>query len=233
MRKKRNLIPRMERCAAILAKEPALHRGRWREDFPGYSALHLEIGCGRGRFTVEMAKLRPDVFFVALERVADAMIIGMEKAMAEGLTNIRFMSQDASRLLEFFGEGEVDRIYLNFSDPWPGNRHAKRRLTSERFLPIYKQILRPGGEIHFKTDNPELFEYSLGTFRGAGFALSEVTRNLHENGPVGVMTDYEMKFHAQGVSICRCVATFLGGSDDTAHPEGAGRTEKVDEQCGK
>ncbi|NLM84465.1 MAG: tRNA (guanosine(46)-N7)-methyltransferase TrmB [Clostridiales bacterium] len=229
MRKKRNLIPRMERCAALLVREPWLLRGRWRDEFPGYKELHLEIGCGRGRFTVETAKLHPDVFFVALERVADAMIIGLEKAMAEGLRNIRFMTQDASNLLEFFADGEVDRIYLNFSDPWPGKRHAKRRLTSERFLPIYKKILRPGGEIHFKTDNPELFDYSLGTFREAGFALSEITRNLHENGPVGVMTDYEMKFYAQGVSICRCVATFLGEGEQPAQDDGAGRTEKVDE----
>ena len=138
------------------------------------------------------------------------MIIGLERAMEEGLTNIRFITQDASNLLEFFGEGELDRIYLNFSDPWPGKRHAKRRLTSERFLPVYKKILRPGGAIHFKTDNNELFEYSLGTFQEAGFALSEITRNLHERGPVGAMTDYEMKFHAQGVSINRCVATFIG-----------------------
>mgnify|MGYP001121058422 CR=1 FL=1 len=229
MRKKRNLIPRMERCAALLVKEPALHRSRWRSDFPGFQELHLEIGCGRGRFTVEIAKQNPHVFFIAIERVADAMIIGLERAMEEVLTNIRFITQDASNLLEFFGEGELDRIYLNFSDPWPGKRHAKRRLTSERFLPVYKKILRPGGAIHFKTDNNELFEYSLGTFQEAGFALSEITRNLHERGPVGAMTDYEMKFHAQGVSINRCVATFIGERDEAAPDAGAEQTEKVDE----
>lgn len=229
MRKKKNLIPRMERCAALIEKEPAARRGRWRADFPGYRELHLEIGCGRGRFTVETAKLCPDVFFVALEKVPDAMIIGLERAAAEGLSNVRFIVGDAASLPELFGEGEVDRIYLNFPDPWPGRRRAKRRLTSERFLPLYKTVLRPGGQIHFKTDNTELFEYSLQMFEEAGFALSEVTRNLHENGPVGVMTDYEMKFYAQGVSINRCVATFLGENRDKPEPEDNGRAEKDDE----
>lgn len=229
MRKKKNLIPRMERCAALIEREPAARRGRWLADFPGYRELRLEIGCGRGRFTVETAKENPDVFFVALEKVADAMIIGLERAMAEGLGNIRFIVGDAASLPEIFGEGEVDRIYLNFPDPWPGRRHAKRRLTSDRFLPLYKAVLRPGGQVHFKTDNSELFEYSLQMFKEAGFALSEVTRNLHKNGPAGVMTDYEMKFYAQGVSINRCVATFLGETMDKPAPENPERAEKDDE----
>ena len=114
---------------------------------------------------------------------------------------------DAALLPDYFAPDEVDRVYINFCDPWPSNRHAKRRLTHRDFLNIYRQVLRTGGEIHFKTDNRPLFEFSLLEFPRAGYALSEVTRNLHENGPQGVMTDYEAKFFAQGLPIHRCVGT--------------------------
>jgi len=206
MRKKPNLLPRMERCAAVNAAEPERLRGRWREVFPGYRALHLELGCGKGRFTAETAAAAPDVLCVAVERVPDAMVVAMERVCARGLQNVRFIDADAAHLADIFAPGEADRIYINFCDPWPSNRHAKRRLTAPGFLGIYKSVLAPGGEIHFKTDNRPLFEFSLGSFRAAGFLVYEVTRDLHENGPRGVMTDYEEKFYAQGVPINRCVA---------------------------
>lgn len=208
MRKKKNLIPRMERCAACRIRDGFALRGRWRETLmPGTGALRLELGCGKGRFTVETARQNPDVLFVAIEKVPDALVVAMERAMDLGLKNVFFVVGDAALLPDYFAPDEVDRVYINFCDPWPSNRHAKRRLTHRDFLNIYRQVLRTGGEIHFKTDNRPLFEFSLLEFPRAGYALSEVTRNLHENGPRGVMTDYEAKFFAQGLPIHRCVGT--------------------------
>ena len=212
MRKKPNLIPRMERCSRVLlptAEDLAPQRGHWRDLMPQATELHLELGCGKGRFTVETAAQHPDVLFIAIERVPDAMVIAMERAMEMGLTNVYFMDDDAARLPQIFAPGEVDRIYVNFCDPWPGHKHSRRRLTSEGFLTIYRQVLRDGGQIHFKTDNHDLFEWSLFQFPKVSYELSEVTRNLHEHGPCGVMTDYEEKFHNIGTLINRCVGTKL------------------------
>ena len=221
MRKKPNLIPRMERCADYLVTDPQQLRGRWREKGTPGCELRLELGCGKGRFTCETAAAEPDVLFVAVERVPDAMVIAMERAKAAGLNNVFFIDADVARLTEFFAPGEVERIYLNFCDPWPTNRHAKRRLTHENFLRLYRQVLSDGGQIHFKTDNSGLFEWSLFQFPRAGYALSEVTRDLHENGICGVMTDYEEKFHNLGTPINRCVGTKgeLPPEESAAEPE--------------
>ena len=205
MRKKPNLIPRLEKCAGIIVREPEPVRGSWKEKF-GYGSLAVELGCGKGRFTAETAKTLDDTLLVAVERVPEAMVVAAERVMAAELENVRFLDMDAEKLPEVFAPGEAGRIYINFCDPWPGNRHAKRRLTYGRFLQLYRTVLKDGGEIWFKTDNVELFEFSLREFSENGFSLHEVTRDLHENGPVGVMTDYEQKFYAQGVKINRCVA---------------------------
>lgn len=207
MRKKPNLLPRMERCGEYLITDPEEHRGRWRELLPGARELRVELGCGKGRFTAETAAGERDVLFIAIERVPDAMIIAVERAKGMRLNNVFFVDADAAELEKYFAPGEVDRIYLNFSDPWPSNRHAKRRLTHPDFLMRYRTVLGEGRSIHFKTDNAGLFEWSLFQFPKAGYTLSEVTRNLHEHGVQGVMTDYEEKFHALGVPINRCVAT--------------------------
>lgn len=211
MRKKPNLIPRMERCSRVLIPAGAApkRRGHWRELMPQATQLHLELGCGKGRFTVETALQNPEVLFIAIERVPDAMVIAMERAMELELTNVFFLDDDAARLPQLFAPDEVDRIYINFCDPWPGQRHAKRRLTSEGFLTLYRQVLKDGGQIHFKTDNRDLYEWSLFQFPKVGYELSEVTRSLHGNGPCGVMTDYEEKFHNLGTPINRCVGTKL------------------------
>ena len=206
MRKKPNLVPRMERCARVLIPDPEARRGRWRELMPQAESLWLELGCGKGRFTAEMAEQNPQTLYLAVERVPDAMVIAMERVCARELGNAFFVDGDAARLPLFFAPGEVDRIFINFCDPWPGNRHAKRRLTHPDFLLRYRQVLAPGGEIHFKTDNRELFEWSLFQFPRAGFTLSQVTRDLHAGGVCGVMTDYEEKFHSLGTPINRCVA---------------------------
>ena len=207
MRKKPNLIPRMERCAHLQVKTPEALRGAWRR---GEESLYVELGCGKGRFTAETAAALPEVSYVAVERVPEAMVVAMERCREAGLQNIRFIDMDAARLPEVFAPGEIDRIYINFCDPWPGRRHAKRRLTSDRFLPLYAQALRPGGEIHFKTDNAPLFDYSLEQFDALGWAVSQVTRDLHKDGVQGVMTDYEAKFYDAGTPSCRCVAVYKG-----------------------
>jgi len=210
MRKKPNLLPRMERCGHLLidtSENPFDRRGHWRELMPNATALHLELGCGKGRFTVETAAQNPDVLHIAVERVPDAMVIAMERANEQGLTNVFFVDDDARRLPELFAPDEVDRIYINFCDPWPGHRHSKRRLTAVGFLELYRAVLKDGGQIHFKTDNRDLYEWSLFQFPKAAFELSEVTRNLHEHGICGVMTDYEEKFHNMGTPINRCVGT--------------------------
>ena len=207
MRKKPNLAPRMERCGRVLVPEPESMRGHWRELLPEAGALWLELGCGKGRFTAQTAQAHPNVLFIALERVADAMVVAMERCAGLGLSNVFFIDANAENLRDYFGDGEVDRLYLNFSDPWPAKAQAKRRLTHPDFLRRYARVLEKGGQIHFKTDNKDLFEWSLFQFPKAGYTLSEVTRDLHADGINGIMTDYEEKFYHEGKPICRCVAT--------------------------
>ena len=216
MRKRRNLSPRMESCASVLIDNPEDFRGRWLQRFPAFRQVQLEIGCGKGRFTVETAKQQPDTLLVAIEKVPDAMILAMERALREGLDNVRFLDFDAARLSELFAPGEVQRIYLNFSDPWPKSRDAKFRLTSPGFLRLYADALPPGGQIWFKTDNRPLFDWSVEQLSREGWAITELTHDLHANGPVGVMTDYEAKFHAEGLKINRLVAARTAETKTTA-----------------
>ena len=223
MRKKPNLIPRMERASAVLVAEPEQLRGRWMETFPGFDALHLELGCGKGRFTAETAAANPQTLLVAVEKVPDAMVMAMERALAKGLHNVKFIDRDVLLLPELFAPGEVARIYLNFCDPWPKSRDAKHRLTAPGFLRTYADVLAPDGELQFKTDNRPLFDWSVEQFSSEGWALSEVTNDLHADGIQGVMTDYEAKFHAQGVKINRLVATKTPETKTTA----AGTPERL------
>ena len=229
MRKKKNLLPRMEACSSLLVADPRALRGRWRELLPDARELRVELGCGKGRFTAETAAAEPDVLLIAVEKVPDAMVVAMERAQAAGLHNVFFVDGDAACLPEFFAPGEVDRIYVNFCDPWPSKRHAKRRLTHGNFLKLYRQVLKMGGQIHFKTDNQPLFEFSVEELPQFGFELSEVTRNLHENGPVGVMTDYEAKFHELGQPINRCVGTMVDWEEPEV-PEDAEPAEETVEE---
>jgi len=195
----------MERCAAWQITAPESLRGNWRSLMPHARQLRLELGCGKGRFTCQTAAAEPDVLFVAVERVPDAMVMAMERAKDMDLKNVFFVDADAANLPAFFAQGEVDRLYINFCDPWPTKRHAKRRLTHRNFLLLYRQVLKDGGQIHFKTDNLPLFEFSLPEFAAAGFRTEEVTFDLHADGIQGIMTDYEAKFHALGTKINRCV----------------------------
>lgn len=209
MRKKPNLAPRMERCSDILIADPAQMRGKWCELKPDAIQIWLEIGCGKGRFTAQTAAANPDVLYIAIERVPDAMVIAMERCKEMSLTNVYFVDGDAALLRDYFSPDELDRLFINFCDPWPSHKHARRRLTHVNFLVLYRGILKEGGQIHFKSDNKDLYEYSLFQFPKAGYELSEVTRNLHEHGICGIMTDYEEKFHNMGTPINRCVGTKL------------------------
>lgn len=206
MRKKPNLIPRLDACKAWIPSNPSQSCGLWRTWMPSCREIHLELGCGKGRFTVETARSAPDILFLAMERVPEAMVVAAERAKELQLTNVFFLNADAATLEQIFVPGEVNRIYLNFCDPWPGARAAKHRLTHPDFLRRDWNILCSGGQIHFKTDNRDLFEWSLFQFPKVGFALSEITRNLHQDGPIGIMTDYEEKFWREGKPICRCIA---------------------------
>ena len=206
MRKKKNLLPRMERCGAYQIKDPYERKGRWHDLMPEAKEIRVELGCGKGRFTVETAAAEPDVLLIAVEKVPDAMVVAMERAAKAELHNVFFIDIDANQLPEIFDAGEVDRIYVNFCDPWPPKRQAKRRLTHGNFLKLYRKVLKDNGQIHFKTDNDPLFAFSLEQFEQEGWELREVTHDLHANGPVGVMTDYEAKFYDQGITINRCVA---------------------------
>lgn len=207
MRKKKNLVPRMEACGAWLVRDPFAQKGRWRELMPGAREVRLELGCGKGRFTAGTAAAEPDVLLIAVEKVPDAMVVAMERAKDAGLKNVFFVDVDAALLPDMFEPGEIDRIYINFCDPWPTKRHAKRRLTHGNFLKLYRKVLKDGGQVHFKTDNAPLFAWSVEEIPQFGFTLSEVTDDLHANGAVGVMTDYEAKFHELGTPIHRLVAT--------------------------
>lgn len=171
--------------------------------------IHIEVGSGMGRFITEMAKAHPEINYIGIERDKNVMIRIVEKAIEQNITNLRLLTVDAEHLPEFFNSGEVDRIYLNFSDPWPKTRHAKRRLTHENFLKIYQEILRPDGEIHFKTDNQHLFEFSLESMSQYGMKLKNINLDLHTNEPEdNIKTEYEEKFSNKGFRINRLEATF-------------------------
>ena len=206
MRRKPNLEPRLEKCASVLLDEPAGYRGRWRESFGTYEAVHVELGCGKGRFTADVAEAFPGVLLVAIERDPSALVMAMELALARGLGNVRFILGDVGMLGELFAPGEVGRIYLNFPDPWPKSRDAKLRLTAPNFLRRYASVLSENGELHFKTDNTPLFDWSAEQFAAEGWTLDELTHDLHEHGITGILTGYEAKFIEEGLKINRLVA---------------------------
>ncbi len=205
MRRKPNLDKRLSACDEIHITNPEELRGKWRSTF-GFDKICIEIGCGKGRFITETAKLSPDTLFVAIERDSNVIVMAMEKALRQEIKNLRFMNVDAGKLTEFFDDGELNRIYLNFSDPWPKSKQAKRRLTHTNFLTQYDKVLDDKGEIFFKTDNEKLFEFSLNEMSGFGLILSNITFNLHSTDLPNVVTEYEERFSSQGMRIYRVEA---------------------------
>lgn len=204
MRRMKNLDPRMEKCSPVRIDQPETMKGHWRELKKDATALWVEVGCGKGKFTVETAAANPDVLLIAVEKCREAMVVAMEKAMNMGLKNVFFIDMDVEKMEEIFAGAEIDRLFINFPDPWPRKKNRKRRLTYRTFLDKYCRVVRENGEIHYKTDNAPLFEFSLEEFEACGLEVKNLTRNLHENGIVGIMTGYEEKFHSLGTPINCC-----------------------------
>jgi len=206
MRRKSKLLSRIDKCTHLLIAKPETLCGRWLEEFK-YNELHIELGCGKGIFTVETAKNEANTLLVALEKISNVLVIALERTEQAELKNVRYINKPADCLTDWFSDSEVSRIYINFCDPWPANRHKKRRLTGLPFLEMYKHVLCPGGQIHFKTDNKPLLDFSLEELKRCGFTIEEVSLNLHQHGVVGIVTDYEVKFHEQGKPIYKATAS--------------------------
>ena len=196
-----------------VVQEPQTKKGHWAEVFENKQPLHIEVGMGKGRFLMDLARLHPEINYVGIEMYDSVLLRALQKReeleeKGEVYSNLFFMRVDARLLPEIFEKGEVDKIYLNFSDPWPKARHAKRRLTSREFLARYDQILVPDGKVEFKTDNKDLFEFSLEEVKEAGWNLEAFTFDLHHNEEMvqgNVMTEYEEKFSSMGNPICKMV----------------------------
>ena len=171
--------------------------------------LHVELGTGMGDFITQIAERNPQINYIGLEVEKTCVLSAAREVREKNLSNVRLIVFDINNISELFGEHEVDRLYINFCDPWPKKRHAKRRLTHVRFLEMYRKILKPGGEIYFKTDNRGLFDFSLEQFALAGLEVRDVTNDLHANEPPdNIRTEYENKFSAAGVPINFCVVSF-------------------------
>ena len=204
MRKMKNLDSRMANCAALRIAQPENLRGNWRSLKPDCTALWVEVGCGKGKFTAETAQQNPEVLLIAVERCREAMVVAMEKAREAGLTNVFYIDMDVAGIENIFAPEEIDRLFINFPDPWPRKKNAKRRLTHRGFLDKYCRVVKTGGEFHFKTDNAPLFAFSVEEFAACGLQVNNLTDNLHEHGIQGIMTGYEEKFYAMGTPIHRC-----------------------------
>lgn len=193
----------------FVISDPTLWKGKWNELFGNDHPIHIEIGMGKGQFITGMAKAHPEINYIGVEMQVSVVSIALDKLIEQPLPNLKLLHVDGSALTEYFADSEVDQIYLNFSDPWPKKRHEKRRLTYKTFLAVDEQILRPNGEIHFKTDNQGLFEYSLTSFSQYGMILKQVWLDLHQSQFEGnIMTEYEEKFSSKGQRIYRVEAQF-------------------------
>lgn len=183
-------------------------RGRWQEIFGNGNPIHIEIGMGKGKFIYTMARLHPENNYVGIEKYSSVLLRAVQKMEEEELPNLKLIRMDAEEIAEVFAPGEVDRIYLNFSDPWPKDRHAKRRLPSRQFLERYDVILDPRGQLEFKTDNRELFDFAVEELEPAGWLAELITYDLHGDAALmegNVMTEYEEKFSAMGNPIYKYI----------------------------
>lgn len=183
--------------------EPEKLKGHWKDFYGNRNPIHIEIGMGKGRFIRELAKLNPQINYIGIEKYSSVLIRALEKINQEDLKNLVFIRMDAEEINQVFSKNEVDRIYLNFSDPWPKEKHAKRRLTSRQFLERYHQFLSVDGKVKFKTDNHDLFIFSLEELEASGWTLSSCSYDLHhsEYADGNIMTEYEEKFSGEGKPI--------------------------------
>lgn len=192
-------------ASEYVVKDPAAFRGMWSKEG---RQLHIEIGMGKGGFLHRMSALHPDIMYVGLEQYSSVLVKAIAKLTADPRDNVKLICGDAKALLEYFAPGEADRIYLNFSDPWPKARHAKRRLPGRAFLKLYDQILSPDGRLEFKTDNRELFDFAVEEAAAAGWRTEVLTYDLHGDETLcqdNVMTEYEEKFSRKGNPICKYI----------------------------
>lgn len=191
-------------------QEAENQKGNWRHVFGNDHPIHIEIGMGKGRFLMTLAKQNPEINYVGIEKYSSVLLRGLQKMEEEPLENIRFIRMDAENICNVFDQEEVARIYLNFSDPWPKDRHAKRRLTSRQFFARYDRILKKDGVVEFKTDNVGLFDFSLEEVKEANWTLDKYTRDLHHNISMNegnVMTEYEERFSSMGNPIHKLIAS--------------------------
>lgn len=196
-------------ASPFVIQKPTQWSGRFHELFGSDHPIHIEVGMGKGKFIMELAGKHPEINYIGIERYPSVLLRALQKREELELANIWFMCVDAKLLAEIFAPGEVERIYLNFSDPWPKDRHAKRRLTSPEFMKVYDQVLTNDGTVEFKTDNQGLFTYSLESIPEAGWRIDAYTRDLHhsEMAEGNVMTEYETKFSSMGNPICKLIAS--------------------------
>ncbi|MEH7117750.1 tRNA (guanosine(46)-N7)-methyltransferase TrmB [Neobacillus vireti] len=196
---------KIEQYPQFVVANPENYKGKWHEVFDQDQPLHIEVGTGKGQFLIGMAKANPDINYIGIELYDSVIVAALDRLIEADLPNLKLLNINAAELDKYFTKNDVDRVYLNFSDPWPKSRHEKRRLTYKDFLKLYEDILVNGGEIHFKTDNQGLFEYSLMSFSAYGLLLKYVSLDFHKSGYEGnVMTEYEQKFSEAGNRIYRC-----------------------------
>ncbi len=210
MRRKKHREDRLDACSDIFISDINELSGDISKNiFGNNNPLHIEIGCGKGKFMRELSERNPHINYIAIEKNLDVLVLASEKIKDADIKNVRFIAGDASTLSEIDLKNKVERIYINFCDPWKKSRQAKRRLTHENFLNIYKEILIPSGEVHFKTDNTRLFEFSLNSFSAYGLMMKNITLDLHASSFEGnIMTEYETLFSEKGQPIYRCEVVF-------------------------
>lgn len=202
-RKIKNVDEKLAKFEYMIVSEPSRHKGKWHEIFDGEGELFLEIGCGKGRFIRGMSKKFPSDRFLAVEGQSSVLLRALERSENEELSNVKFIASYISDITDTFEEGELGGIYLNFSDPWPKERHAKRRLTHRSKLKQYVKLISPNGFVQFKTDNDSLFQFTLDEIEALGLEIIQMTGDLH-NSPLAddnIMTEYEEKFSSKGKNI--------------------------------
>lgn len=200
---------RLDQYPQYVVPNPESYKGRWNEAFDRNQPLHIEVGTGKGRFITEMAKANPEINYIGIELYKSVLVTALDRLIEAELPNVKLLNINAADLQKYFAKNDVSRVYLNFSDPWPKKRHEKRRLTYKDFLKLYERIMVDEGEIHFKTDNQGLFEYSLMSFSAYGLLLTYISLDLHNSDFTGnIMTEYEEKFSQQGNRIYRCEVKF-------------------------
>lgn len=192
----------------LVVQDPFSQKGKWQEQFGNKNPIHIEIGMGKGKFLHEMAARNPEINYIGIEKYSSVLLRAIQKMEQEPLNNLLFIRMDAEDIEEVFDKQEVDKIYLNFSDPWPKDRHAKRRLPSREFLKRYDSFLKKDGTLEFKTDNRALFDFAVEELPFAGWEATDITYDLHHNDKMAegnVMTEYEEKFSAMGNPICKYI----------------------------